>query len=237
MAEDLIYKIENYPKVFYHGTDLRYISIPKETRSMLHSYYYGLREILYARFSHYIEIKDYEYTKLKELLGPVVEKEPKVFENLKKALINMLLSKTSESFEYGAFYLTSNIMSAYLYAIKSFAGGEFAFSAYAMAKAAKAIGHEDWYDVKELPGSPIIAEALITIADETPRPVIFKITDVDPTLLRTEEDESIERYVQNGRLHHTEFRYNKDVDLSKYDYYVVDKDFKKKARAGEFDEI
>ena len=35
----------------------------------------------------------------------------------------------------------------------------------------------------------------------------------------------------------TEFRYNKDVDLSKYDYYVVDKDFKKKARAGEFDEI
>lgn len=237
MDVDIRNSVSNFPKVFYHGTDLRYIGLSKENRDQLHSYCYGLRELLYARFSAYYDINDHEYTRLKELLGSLVEDEPKIFENLKRGLCDILLSKMSEDFEYGSLYLTSNIISAHLYAIKSYAGGEFASSAYALTKAAKAIGHEDWYKVENLPELSLFADLLIKFAEETPKPVIFKITDVDPTFLRTEQNERIEAYIRNGRLYHTEFRYNKEIDLSKYDYYIVDKDFKKRARAGEFDEI
>lgn len=237
MNGDIINSVSNFPKVFYHGTDLRYIGISKEDRKRLHSYYYALRELLYGRFSEYYDIHDHEYTGLKALLGSIIEEDPKIFENLKSGLCDILLSKMSEDFEYDSLYLTSNIISAHLYAIKSYAGGEFASSAYALTKAAKAIGHEDWYKVEELPELSSFADFLIKFAEETPKPVIFKITDVDPALLRTEQNERIEKYIRNGRLCHTEFRYNKEIDLSKYDYYIIDKDFVKRVRAGEYGEI
>lgn len=234
MEENIRNNISNFPKVFYHGTDLRYINLPIDVRKNFLAYCYGLRELLYFRFSQY-DIQDLKHSKLKELLGDVVDKEPKVFENLIEALNDVFMSKMSEDFEYGSFYITSNIFSAYMYAKKSYAGGEFAFAAYAMARAAKAIGHEDWYTIDKMPELPTFVDIFIDLAEGTPIPAIIKITDVNPERLRTEQNENVGRYIQNGELHHTEFRYNKDVDLTSYEYYIVDDAFEKRLRDGDFD--
>ncbi len=158
-------------------------------------------------------------------MGDVLDNEPELFNILKDALNAILLSKVSEDYEYGSLYLTSNIISAYLYAKKAYAGGEFAFAAYALAKAAKAKGLEDWYLNEELPTMGQFVDILIKVAEETPQPVIYKLIGLDPKHLRTEANESIDRYIRNGRLYATEFRYTDNLDLNKFEYEVVDEKF------------
>lgn len=160
------------------------------------------------------------------MLGKSVEEDPKILENLLEALLDITNSRMSEEYEYGDFYITSQRLNAVMYAQKAFSGGEFAFAAYALVKAAKVAGLQEWYLNEKLPNLEKIADCLIGIAEAEPHPVIYKLTDVDPEYLRTECNERIEKYIRNGWLYETEFRYNKPVDLRRYEYDVVDKELK-----------
>ena len=223
-------KVTNYPKLFYHGTDLRFVNIEEDIRKLIYTYCYYLREVLYRRFSDYYDIEDKDHKRLKELLGESIENTPKVFENLLEGLQDILMSKISEDYEYGALYLTSNLFYAHMYAEKAIAGGEFAFAAYALAKAARVARLQEWYLNEQLKGLDNVIDALILLAEGKPKPVIFKIpeTAIEAELLRTEQNESIERYIQDGKLRVTDFRYGGTVNLMDYDFYVVDEDFKKR---------
>lgn len=227
MENGLRKQITNYPKVFYHGTDLVFSSMPEDFRKLYLEYCKYFREKIYPRFYQYHPIGENDDTRIRALLGKAAEVHPKILENLLEALLDISSSRLTEEYEYGDFYITSQRLSAVMYAQKAFAGGEFAFSAYALVKAAKVAGLQDWYLNEKLPNLEKIADCLIGLAEAEPHPVIYKLTDVDPEYLRTECNERIEKYIRNGWLNETEFRYNKPVDLSQYEYDVVDKDLKK----------
>lgn len=226
MGQGLREQITNYPEVFYHGTDLVFSSMPEDFRKTYLAYCKYFRETLYPRFYQYYPIGESDNTRIKTLLGKSVEEDPKILENLLEALLDITNSRMSEEYEYGDFYITSQRLNALMYAQKAFSGGEFAFAAYALVKAAKVAGLQEWYLNEKLPNLEKIADCLIGIAEAEPHPVIYKLTDVDPEYLRTECNERIEKYIRNGWLYETEFRYNKPVDLRRYEYDVVDKELK-----------
>ena len=211
----------NYPDVFYHGTDLVFASMPEGFRKLYLSYCKYFRETLFPRFYQYYTIGEKDDSRLKSLLGVTAEKS-KIIENLKEALLDLACSRTTEEYEYGDFYITTNRLNAVMYAKKAFAGGEFAFSAYALIKAAKAAGLQDWYQNDKLPDLEKIADCIIGIAEAESHPVIYKLTDIDPEYLRTECNERIEKCIRNGWLSETEFRYSKPIDLSLYEYDVIE---------------
>lgn len=227
MEQGLRKSITNYPEVFYHGTDLFFSSMPEDFRKLYLEYCKYFRETLYPSFYEYHPIGESDDTRIRSLLGKAAEEDPKILKNLLKALLDISSSRLTEEYEYGDFYITSRRLNAVMYAQKAFAGGEFAFSAYALVKAAKVAGLQEWYLNEKLPNLEKLADCLIGIAEAEPHPVIYKLTDVDPEYLRTECNERIENYIKNNRLNETEFRYNKPVDLSHYEYDVVDKDLKK----------
>ena len=187
--------------------------MPEDFRKTYLAYCKYFRETLYPRFYQYYPIGESDNTRIKTLLGKSVEEDPKILENLQEALLDISSSRLTEEYEYGDFYITSHRLNAVMYAQKAFAGGEFAFSAYALVKAAKMAGLQEWYMNDKLPNLEKIADCLIEIAEAE--------------YLRTECNERIENYIRNGWLNETEFRYNKPVDLSQYEYDVVDKDLKK----------
>lgn len=226
MGQGLREQITNYPEVFYHGTDLVYSSMPEDFRKLYLEYCKYFRETLYPKFYQYHPIGESDETRIRTLLGKAAEETPKVLENLLEALLDITNSRMSEEYEYGDFYITSQRLNAVMYAQKAFSGGEFAFAAYALVKAAKVAGLQEWYLNEKLPNLEKIADCLIGIAEAEPHPVIYKLTDVDPEYLRTECNERIEKYIRNGWLYETEFRYNKPVDLRRYEYDVVDKELK-----------
>ena len=192
----------NYPKVFYHGTDLTFVTMPEDFRKLYQSYCKYFRETLFGKFYPY---------------HPMGETD----------IVDITSSRMTEEYEYGDFYITSDRLNAVMYAQKAFAGGEFAFSAYALVKAAKVAGLQEWYQNEQLPNLDKIVDCIIGIAEAEPHPVIYKLTDIDAEYLRTECNCSIESYIKDGWLNETEFRYNKPVDLNQYKYDVVDKDMKK----------
>lgn len=208
----------------YHGTDLRFARLPEDIRKRYLAYCYYLREVLYVHFAQYYIINEPKHESLKSFMGDVLGDHPKLFEILKEGLSDIMMSKISEDYEYGSLYLTSWMFSAIKYAKKAYAGGEFAFSAYALAKAAKAKGLQEWYHNDELNMNQFV-DRLIEVAEAKPQPVIYKISDINPIFLRTEQNESIERYTRNGKLTVTEFRYTAPLNLSNYEYMIVDEDF------------
>jgi len=214
----------------YHGTDLRFATLPEDIRKSVLVYCNYLREVLYLKFSPYYILNEPNHESLKAFMGNVIDDQPKLLENLIEGIGDIMMSKMSEDYEYGSLYLTSSILSAFHYAKKAFAGGEFAFAAYALAKAAKAKGLQEWYLNDKVPNMEQVVDALISIAESTPQPVIYKITGINPSFLRTEQNESIERYIQNGRIRVSEFRYSEPLLLSDYEYITVDDDFFEKQK-------
>jgi len=217
----------NYPDVFYHGTDLTFATMPEDFRKLYLRYCKYFRDTLFNKFYPYHPVGETDNERIKALLGKAANDDPKVLDNLLEALVDITSSRVTEEYEYGDFYITSDRLNAVMYAQKAFAGGEFAFSAYALVKAAKVAGLQEWYQNEQLPNLDKIVDCLIGIAEAEPHPVIYKLTDIDAEYLRTECNERIENYIRNGWLNETEFRYNKPVDLSQYEYDVVDKDLKK----------
>lgn len=218
---------KNYPEVFYHGTDLVFATMPEGFRKQYQSYCKYFRETLFSKFYPYHPVREKDNERIKALLGKAADDNPKILDNLLEALLDICNSRVTEEYEYGDFYITSDRLNAVMYAQKAFAGGEFAFSEYALVKAAKVAGLQEWYQNEQLPNLDKIVDCLIGIAESEPHPVIYKLTDIDAEYLRTECNSSIESYIRNGWLYETEFRYNKPVDLSQYEYEVVDKDLKK----------
>ena len=217
----------NFPEVFYHGTDLTFATMPEDFRKLYLRYCKYFRDTLFNKFYPYHPVGETDNERIKALLGKAANDDPKVLDNLLEALVDITSSRVTEEYEYGDFYITSDRLNAVMYAQKAFAGGEFAFSAYALVKAAKVAGLQEWYQNEQLPNLDKIVDCLIGIAEAEPHPVIYKLTDIDAEYLRTECNERIENYIRNGWLNETEFRYNKPVDLSQYEYDVVDKDLKK----------
>lgn len=217
----------NYPDVFYHGTDLTFATMPEDFRKLYLRYCKYFRDTLFNKFYPYHPVGETDNERIKALLGKAANDDPKVLDNLLEALVDITSSRVTEEYEYSDFYITSDRLNAVMYAQKAFAGGEFAFSAYALVKAAKVAGLQEWYQNEQLPNLDKIVDCLIGIAEAEPHPVIYKLTDIDAEYLRTECNERIENYIRNGWLNETEFRYNKPVDLSQYEYEVVDKDLKK----------
>lgn len=216
----------NYPDVFYHGTDLTFATMPEDFRKLYLRYCKYFRDTLYNKFYPYHPVGETDNERIKALLGKAANDDPKVLDNLLEALVDITSSRVTEEYEYGDFYITSDRLNAVMYAQKAFAGGEFAFSAYALVKAAKVAGLQEWYQNEQLPNLDKIVDCLIGIAEAEPHPVIYKLTDIDAEYLRTECNERIENYIRNGWLNETEFRYNKPVDLRRYEYDVVDKELK-----------
>lgn len=211
--------------LLYHGTDLRFVNFSEDLRKNFHDYCYYLREILYSKFSQYYDFNDNNHSTFKDFMGICLDNNPKLMKNFQEAMSDVLLSKKSEEYEYGSFYVTSDLFSAFFYAKKAYAGGEFAFAAYALAKAAKERGLQDWYHNDKIPNIDVFVDNLIKVAEDTPQPVIFKINNINPLFLKTEANESIDRYIRNGKLTAVDFRYTGPIVLTDYEYIVVDDDF------------
>lgn len=125
----------NYPKVFYHGTDLTFVTMPEDFRKLYQSYCKYFRETLFGKFYPYHPMGETDNKRIKALLGKAADDDPKILDNLSEAFVDITSSRMTEEYEYGDFYITSDRLNAVMYAQKAFAGGEFAFSAYALVKA------------------------------------------------------------------------------------------------------
>lgn len=174
----------NYPDVFYHGTDLTFATMPEDFRKLYLRYCKYFRDTLFNKFYPYHPVGETDNERIKALLGKAANDDPKVLDNLLEALVDITSSRVTEEYEYGDFYITSDRLNAVMYAQKAFAGGEFAFSAYALVKAAKMAGLQEWYQNEQLQNLEKIADCLIGIAEAEPHPVIYKLTDVDPVYVR-----------------------------------------------------
>ena len=205
----------------YHGTDLRFVVLPEEYRKryidICHTFIKGLSG-LYHPFLH-----QQGEDKIELLLEEEKKQNPKLAGNIKEAVNNLMMMNFSEEWEYGDFYLTSNKISACMYAHQSFAGGELGFTAYHLLKGAELLG-ADLSNSKEL--KPMI-DALKILAEGEPKPVIFSFDDLSPEYLQPAFGGSLQRYIQDGRIGVQEFRYTQSITLDLSKAELLDKDYEK----------
>ena len=205
----------------YHGTDLRFAVLPEEYRKryidICHMFINAL-SCLYQPYLHQ------QGENKMELLSEEQKKQnPKLAENIREAMSNLMMMNYSEEWEYGDFYLTSNKISACMYAHKSFAGGELGFTAYHLLKGAELLG-ADLSNSKEL--KPMI-DALKILAEGEPKPVIFSFDDLSPEYLQPAFGGSLQRYIQDGRIGVQEFRYTQPITLDPSKAELQDNDIAK----------
>ena len=205
----------------YHGTDLRFVTLPEEVRKgysdVCHMFIKGLT-CLYQPFLH-LQGKDRI-----ELLSEEQKKQnPKLADNIREAMNNLIMMNISEEWEYGDFYLTSNKDSACEYAHKAFAGGELGFTTYFLIKGAELLGVDFSNDEK----LKEYISAIKTLAEGEPMPAIFSFDDLSPEYLQPAFGGSLQSYIQNGRIGVNEFRYKQPITLNPSKAELLDKDLSK----------
>ena len=205
----------------YHGTDLRFVKLPEEARKSYIDICHMFIKALSGLYQPYLHQQG--ENKMELLSEEQKKQNPKLAENIREAMSNLMMMNFSEEWEYGDFYLTSNKHSACMYAHKSFAGGELGFTAYHLLKGVELLG-ADLSNSKEL--KPMI-DALKILAEGEPKPVIFSFDDLSPEYLQPAFRVSLHNYIHNGRIGAHEFRYTQPItiDLSKAE--LLDKDYEK----------
>lgn len=191
----------------YHGTDYRFVNLPEDIRKTYHKCCHVFIKELSKLYSPYI------HQQRQDKIGFLSEEQkkdnPQLAKNIEEAMTNLTAMQCSEEWEYGDFYLTSNKVSACMYAYKSFAGGELGFTAYHLLKGAELIG-VDLSKYKDLEG-PV--RAIKLMAEGTPQPAIYSFDDLSPDYLQPASGGSLQKYIQNGRIGIEEFRYKQPVKL------------------------
>ena len=106
---------------FYHGTDARFVSLPEDIRNKYLEVCKSVINLLFDKFwPYYYPDKE----KLKELI-PFSNENKKVIADLEEAMLRIRCNVLGlGDYQYNDFYLTSNYLSACLYAKQSYAGGE-----------------------------------------------------------------------------------------------------------------
>ncbi len=209
-------RLKSLPK-FYHGTDMKMLALDKEKRENYHNICKKIAKYLY------IKIKEYEGSK-----GDIIQfwdESYKCDSELKSGVHNAKASMLvclygSEDYQYEDFYLTSWWPDAVNYAQGAFGGGEIGTVAYYLTKAVILAGKNEW-----LIGLEDVADMIISFGESKRFPVILEFSDIDLESLRTEQDESIDRYIQNGKLNAVDFRYNKSIDFSNAIPHLISSDY------------
>ena len=210
-------RLKEIPK-FYHGTDLKVAALGDQTRKIFQTASLEVAKFLYMK----IEEFEKDNGDISQLFDEPFKSDKNFLAGLHGAQTNMLTHLSgSEDFQYGDFYLTTHWPDAVQYAQGAFAGGEIGTTAYYLTKAALLAGKREW-----IAHFDKAAEAIVDLGDSERFPIILEFTDIDLECLRTEEDENIERYIRNGRLTATSFRYNKPIDISKAVIHTISSDLK-----------
>lgn len=202
----------------YHGTDLRFVKIPEEVRQKYLAFCKSLINDFIKIYEPYITDKE----SISEQIA-ILNKSNIAFD-FNSAISVLHLMNCSEEFEYGDFYLTRDKYEACQYAHNAFVGGELANTTYFLYKALPYIGMKDLYN--KLNNMPFI-QLMNKLADEDHQPAIFFFDNLSPEYLRTEMNESITRYVKNGRLRCTTFRYSQALSLNNDNYELINLDLDK----------
>lgn len=205
----------------YHGTDLRFVILPEEVRKRYIDICHMFIKALSGLYQPYLHQQG--ENKMELLSEEQKKQNPKLAENIREAMSNLMMMNYSEEWEYGDFYLTSNKISACMYAHKSFAGGELGFTAYHLLKGVELLG-ADLSNSKEL--KPMI-DALKILAEGEPKPVIFSFDDLSPEYLQPAFGGSLQKYIKNGRIGVQEFRYTQSITLDLSKAELLDKDYEK----------
>lgn len=190
MAEEL--------QVLYHGTDARIVAMTDDERASFKrsiylavGYLWSLYEPLYTEHE-YVSITVpgvpgmcktcvKKIQRYKEVLGGTVYASL-----LEKLMIVDSWKNGSGLYQYNATYLTSEPGKASRYAWRSFAFGELGLVAFRMITCARTIWPDLEYKDPEV--NDAVGKILAFAQDEAnTRPVVVKVTDYDPSLLRMED--------------------------------------------------
>ena len=204
----------------YHGTDLRFASLPEETRKgyciFCHSIINGLRDVCRPFFA--------PGNDRVELLNEDIKNQyPDLSDKVHKALSNLMMMGRSEDFQYGDFYVSSQKWEAIMYAFDAYVGGELGFNTYYLAKGLQMAGVVNLFEMEQLRD---YFKTMTKMVEEEHKPAIFSFDNLSPLYLRTEQNESIQRYIVDGKLKASSFRYLKPIKLDISTAELLKKDLK-----------
>ena len=201
-ASNIRKQLDVVPK-FYHGTDMRLCVMHEEYRKLYLKACHVLAKNMYYKVETYKE----GIGSLESLFDITDEKEKTVFDNFSHELLTIEINLMGyEDFQYDSFYVTTSWMEAVQYAQNAFGGGEIGTVAYHILKGVETAGKQEWYR-----GHEDIVKKILDMGDGQHFPVVFEIPNVDLEKLRTEEDESVFKYIYNGKIHASSFRYSGNV--------------------------
>ena len=210
----------------YHGTDARILSMSKEERTSFLADVDRAREYLWTLMAPICNkkvIKELRYPN-GELMGTLpityLQSIKQQFYNAGKIVLykNLfekmtmadLTEKGAPLYQYGSLYVTLSKQTAIDFARRSFAGGERGLIVYRLLEGAEFLG----ISLCNLDNrtSRAILRIKTFAEDNSPRPVIVILNDVDPEDLLSEGGDPVCGEI----LSDTNYRYIKDVDLSLY---------------------
>lgn len=219
----------------YHGTDARMVSMSKEERmeyltvvDHVASSLWKVYEPYYHKFVPYTVIRNGEekhtYKKAFESYIDILNSRgyPDMYSNLTLALSRMDSRNQGEGlYQYGALYLAGTNYSAEKYAHSSFAGGERGLNAYRLIEGMNILQFPEWEpdSCLQMEIDRIMDFASFEKAD----PVVITLEGIDTDNLISEDGTPASAYLQiyydaleKGRPTDFKFRYNGDLDLSKF---------------------
>ena len=204
----------------YHGTDMRFALFPEEIRKAYLQFCQSIIGGTKDLYQPYILPGEDR----KELLSEDTQNLcPDLADKVKDALNNLMMMNWSEDFQYGDFYLTSHKHQAAMYAINAYAGGELGYTTYYLAKGLQVAGIINLFEIDQLRD---MFKVMTILVEEEHKPAIFKVDKLSPLYLRTEQNESIQRYIREGRLTAFSFRYLKPLKLEISQSELIGKDLK-----------
>lgn len=203
--KSLIKQLDVIPK-FYHGTDRKFAQMDKDMRKIFLDNCKAISKKLFYDFCEYWSL-DKKNNNLKNLFS---ENDEEFVQELNSIMGIMYLNQTGiEDYQYEDFYVTTWWPDAVNYAKEAYAGGEIGKTTYILIKAAKKAHKEEWFK-----GFEDVAEGIYKIGNLPPQPVVYEIPDIDFECLKTEQNESINNYIEGGKLNANSFRYKKEVILN-----------------------
>ena len=201
-APNIRKQLDEVPK-FYHGTDMRLCIMHKEFRDLYLKACHALAKNMFYKVEAYKK----DFGSLESLFDLQDERQKAIYDNFSHELLTIEINMMGyEDFQYGSFYVTTSWMEAVQYAQNAFGGGEIGTVAYHILKGVETAGKQEWYR-----GHEDLVQKILDMGDGQHFPVVFEIPNIDLEKLRTEEDESILKYVYRGSIHASSFRYSGKV--------------------------
>lgn len=202
----------------YHGTDLRFVEMPKEERTI---YLSNCNKIIDYLWERYLPLLKKETVKKISDSGEVMfcfedkiqqmkqffydNKKQVLFSKLRDILCKIELNKNNLSlYQYDCLCFTENDYLAEIFAHNAFSGGEKGYIAYYLICGAEFLNLFDSTISDDL--QSIIKDIKQKAESETPLPVVFTADDLDILYLYHEDD----RPIKNDDVMIGNFKYKKE---------------------------